>query len=234
MTELQRKLEARFLQEASVAVKRGLDFLFDGLLDATERIGGLEDRVTLIEESSAPTEDSTLGAAGAGEASQPLAKWERELLARDSALFRHAQRELELANVDVGLADSLLDAVAALASYGHSWGSAGWAIETLGLLLRYMPLSPLTDNPAEWNEVLPSDMPDGPLWQSNRQSSAFSTDGGKTYYSVDDKDRVRHPTEHVAVEQAGAVCLCGQAGCTGLVPRDAQDGSAVCPSVAAG
>ena len=37
------------------------------------------------------------------------------------------------------------------------------------------PLSPLTDDPAEWIEVV-----DG-LWQSRRLAQAFSQSGGKAY-----------------------------------------------------
>lgn len=39
-------------------------------------------------------------------------------------------------------------------------------------------------------------MGDGsPLWQNQRDPSMFSTDGGKTAYSVDDASRTPQPTQ---------------------------------------
>ena len=50
-------------------------------------------------------------------------------------------------------------------------------------LASFKTLTPLTSNPEEWMEV------GGGTWQNNRSSDCFSTDGGKTYYSIDDKNR---------------------------------------------
>lgn len=104
------------------------------------------------------------------------------------SLVEHAQRELELSGQtaeDPGYAASLVAAVAAFASYGHSGGSAGIAIEQLHALLQFRTLSPLTSDPAEWFDQ--SEISGAPLWQNLRDSAAFSRDGGQTWYFVDDR-----------------------------------------------
>lgn len=102
-----------------------------------------------------------------------------------SDLVEHARRELELCGQtaeDPGYAASIVAAVAAFASYGHSGGSASIAIDQLTALLRFQHLSPLTDDPAEW---LDRSAESGvPMWQNARNSAVFSEDGGRTYYDV--------------------------------------------------
>lgn len=96
-----------------------------------------------------------------------------------SNLVEHAKRELALlGETDQKFVDTIVNAVQAFSEYGHSGGSASAAIPIINDLLQFKPLSPLTNNPAEWNEV-----GDG-VWQSARNSEAFSTDGGKSYYLV--------------------------------------------------
>ena len=49
-------------------------------------------------------------------------------------------------------------------------------------LMRYEPLTPLTDDPAEWWLHAGDGTAGHPdLWQSRRDPAAFSNDGGKTY-----------------------------------------------------
>lgn len=92
------------------------------------------------------------------------------------SLVDHAKRELALAGNDDEFNNCIIKAVDAFASYGHSGGSASVGIHILHDLLQFKNLTPLTDNPVEWNEVGTG------IWQSNRNSEAFSKDGGKTYY----------------------------------------------------
>jgi hypothetical protein len=103
-------------------------------------------------------------------------------------LVEHAKRELELcgqAAEDPAYAASLVAAVAAFASYGHSGGSHYCAVEQLLTLLRFETLSPLTDDPEEWMQVAESDSrPPAGMWQSRRDPGAFSLDGGRTYYHL--------------------------------------------------
>lgn len=105
-----------------------------------------------------------------------------------SNLVEHAKRELELcgqAEEDPGYAASIIAAVAAFASYGHSGGSAGVAIHQLHSLLQFRTLSALTSDPDEWEDH--GEISGAPLWQNRRDSAAFSTDGGQTWYFVDDR-----------------------------------------------
>lgn len=101
------------------------------------------------------------------------------------SLVDHARRELELLGEDPAYSASLVAAIAALTSFGHSGGSMMVATEQLADLLAFRPLTPLTADPEEWQDR--SEMSSTPLWQSTRDSAAMSHDGGKTYYYVDDR-----------------------------------------------
>jgi hypothetical protein len=82
---------------------------------------------------------------------------------------------LALCGNDDDFNETIIKVVEAFASYGHSGGSASVAIPMINDLLQFKNLTPLTDNPLEWNEVGPG------MWQSSRNSEAFSDDRGKTY-----------------------------------------------------
>jgi hypothetical protein len=92
------------------------------------------------------------------------------------SLVEHAKQELELLGVEDDMKDHILKVVEAFAEFGHSGGSASWAIPVLNDLLQFKNLTPLTDNPMEWMQV-GTDM-----WQNVRRSEAFSSDGGKHYW----------------------------------------------------
>lgn len=112
----------------------------------------------------------------------------------ESQLITHARRELQLAGLfdedsDYGgmLGTSVMKLVEAFANEGHSGFSAAMAIDIFQRLARFQNLTPLTTDPDEWMNV--SDMSGSEMWQSRRRSDAFSTDGGKTHYLLDDKPR---------------------------------------------
>lgn len=103
-------------------------------------------------------------------------------------LVEHAKTELELcgqAAESPGYAASLVAAVAAFASYGHSGGSSEVAIEQLNTLLQFRTLSPLTSNINEWQDRTKES--GAPMWQNKRDPAAFSTDAGQTWHFVDDR-----------------------------------------------
>ena len=102
-----------------------------------------------------------------------------------SNLVDHARRELTLRGEDPWIIDGLCKVVAAFAEMGHSGGSAPIAADYLNQLLRYQPLTPITDDPAEWADR--SEMSGYPIWQNVRDSRAMSKDGGKTYTLVDEE-----------------------------------------------
>lgn len=105
----------------------------------------------------------------------------------ESNLVQHARQELEFAGVEEDVRPSILAAIQAFSSYGHSGGSASIVIPMINRLLQFQNISPLTDNPDEWNDV--AEFSGRALWQSRRRADAFSEDGGKTYYCLDEKRR---------------------------------------------
>lgn len=112
-----------------------------------------------------------------------------------SNLVTHARRELELLGVEKEMVDHVCKVVEAFAEYGHSGGSASWTIHILNELLQFNNLTPLTNDPKEWNNV-----GDG-VWQSARNSEAFSQDGGKSYYLLSEISEGRDIT-HMTSDKA--------------------------------
>jgi len=112
-------------------------------------------------------------------------------------LIEHAEREMRIAGLydaDSDYAGMIPEAVMKMirpfAEEGHSGMSASLTLEIFNRLARYKTLTAPTCDPSEWMEV--SDMcsvEQRPVFQSKRDPSLFSNDGGKTYYSVDDKER---------------------------------------------
>ena len=118
-----------------------------------------------------------------------------------SRLIEHAEREMRLAGLygkdsDYGglIPKAVMALVTAHADQGHSGGSHQIVMEIFNLVANYKTLTPVTDDPAEW--IGGRGSPGESMFQSNRDPSLFSTDGGKTYYSVDDEKRERHPSVH--------------------------------------
>lgn len=118
-----------------------------------------------------------------------------------SNLVDHAKRELALAGNDDDFNQSIIKAVEAFSSFGHSGGSASVAIPMLNDLLNFRNLTPLTDDPDEWNHVSEDVWGEaGGVWQNQRNSEAFSNDGGTTYYLLSeskDGERIMHETKSV-------------------------------------
>lgn len=100
-------------------------------------------------------------------------------------LVDHAKRELALLGNEEDFNQSIIKAVEAFSDFGHSGGSASFAIPMLNDLLQFKNLSPLTDDPAEWMQV---EMGEENCWQSCRNPEAFSNDGGKTYYLLSERN----------------------------------------------
>jgi hypothetical protein len=117
-----------------------------------------------------------------------------------SNLVKHADHELRRAGLfdedsdyKGMLGHAVMKMVRVFASEGHSGMSASLALQIFDRVARFKTLSPITNDPEEWMNV--SDLGGdalGTVWQNKRDFSMFSTDGGKTYYSVDDKEREIH------------------------------------------
>lgn len=117
------------------------------------------------------------------------------------SLVDHARRELELvgmldADSDYGgmLGRAALELVEKFASQGHSGGSAMGVLALFDKLARHQPLTDITSNPAEW--FFHGAMGPGgeDIWQNIRDSAAFSRDGGKTWYHLDDPKKCNGDT----------------------------------------
>lgn len=116
-----------------------------------------------------------------------------------SGMERWAEREVarllgdpEGDEMQAAMNKHLLKMVRAFGREGHSGFSASYAVGCLEKLLRYEPLTPLTGEDSEWNDI--SDMSDEPQWQNNRCSHVFKDADGRAY-DIDGK---------VFVEPSGA------------------------------
>lgn len=130
-------------------------------------------------------------------------RWKKE----DSNLYKHALYELKLAFGEDFAEDfyggmlpkAVLELVEVFARQGHSGMSASMARQIFNIVVDFKPLEPLTNSPDEWNQVGTAEGPRGKdVWQCRRQSSAFSNDGGLTYYVLDDKDSAGNYHIHTA------------------------------------
>lgn len=98
-------------------------------------------------------------------------------------LEAHAEKELLLALPPDGdmndmMREGILEMVLVFSTQGHSGMSAGFAIDTLGRVLKYEPLTPLTGKADEWTDV------GGGYFQNKRDSRVFKdrdTFGGAPY-----------------------------------------------------
>ena len=102
-------------------------------------------------------------------------------------LMKHAKFELTKAGMfdkdaDYGgaIAKAVMRLVRTHAKEHHSGGSHAVTLQLFNSVINFKTLTVLTSYPKEWMEV-----DEGQLWQNRRQSSCFSTDGGKTWYDID-------------------------------------------------
>lgn len=102
-------------------------------------------------------------------------------------LVDHARRELARIKEDPETVEGIVKVVQAFSDMGHSGASAFVCIPMIERLLRYEPLSPLTNDPDEWNHIAEEMAGQPDLWQSARNPEAFSHDGGITYYLLSEK-----------------------------------------------
>ena len=128
----------------------------------------------------------------------------------------HARKELELAGMfdkevdgseaagswNILCAEAVMELMEVFAEQGHSGFSASMTQELFSRLSKFEPLTELTDNPGEWNDI--SEMQSGkPGWQNQRSSSCFSEDGGKTYWDISEEYYLREDEEDGMVYSGG-------------------------------
>jgi hypothetical protein len=95
------------------------------------------------------------------------------------SLLPKAENELDQQYQDQ-LQSNALDLVFVFSRQGHSGGTAADLLDLFNRLMARNPLTPLTNNPAEWEDM--SAQTGYPFWQNKRNYSAFSKDGGLTYW----------------------------------------------------
>jgi hypothetical protein len=139
----------------------------------------------------------------------------RESLSENLCAF--AKRELDIAGLldkdsdyEGMLGKAVMELMQTFSKQGHSGASAALTVDIFDKLASWKPLTELTDNPDEWQKV--SDWYGGPEkdlvgmeYQSKRSPSCFSSDGGKTYYDVDEnpnsKEKIMHKSKHFEKEE---------------------------------
>jgi hypothetical protein len=114
------------------------------------------------------------------------------------SLVTHAENEMRKAGLydadsDYGgmIPEAVMALVEAHSKQGHSGGSHHVTLSIFNQVINYKTLTPLTSDPSEWTDH------GNNTWQSNRQSSVFSRDGGKTWYDIDDPTKKNWPSEKV-------------------------------------
>jgi hypothetical protein len=102
-----------------------------------------------------------------------------------SNIYRKGQEEITRAfmnNKDLG--KRLTDVLLLITTHGHYDEGMFACMEDLVKLARHQPLTPLTGEDSEWNDV--SQGSGSPLWQNNRCSSVFkTTPSNDSAYDVD-------------------------------------------------
>lgn len=102
-------------------------------------------------------------------------------VAQESELVAHARRELATIGESKELTEGYLEVIRAFEKMQLDGGSVQIGIAVITGILEFQNLSPLTDNPDEWIEIV-----DG-TWQNKRNGEAFSSDGGRTYYLLSER-----------------------------------------------
>ena len=127
-----------------------------------------------------------------------------------SRLLEHAKTELKIAGYDINTLDKEIfetdedyanacaknayKMLEVFANEEHSGFSAQCTLQLFNRLAEWKNLTPLTNNPDEWQEVSCGDVKS---YQSKRCSSCFSDDNLKTYYDIYDKNKTKHRLEEI-------------------------------------
>lgn len=107
-----------------------------------------------------------------------------------TGLLEHAAGELERSGLGERTTATVVAVLRVLLEHGGKPGELSRLLDLAARLVLRQPLSALTRHPLEWNDV--SSVVGSPMWQSARDSRAFSTDGGRTYTYQDDELERRH------------------------------------------
>ena len=118
-----------------------------------------------------------------------------------SNLVRHAEQEMKIAGLydadsDYGgmIPEAVLKIVKSFSEEGHSGGSASLVSSILERVLRFRTLTPINSSSEYWMKVQDEHAHTPACWQSTRDPSYFSQDGGKTFYFLDDPEKKNFPS----------------------------------------
>jgi hypothetical protein len=75
--------------------------------------------------------------------------------------------------------DAVLQLVETFAAQGHSGFSADWTLGCIKKLLAWEPLTPLSGDDDEWNDI--GELNGSPQWQNRRCSRVFKGPDGRPY-----------------------------------------------------
>ena len=103
-------------------------------------------------------------------------------------LAEHARTELILIGKTPGEISAIVDILQGFSDLAAFGETPMEALPNITSLLYFKNLSELTDDPNEWADISSAAGRSSQLWQSTRNAEAFSTDGGKTYYTLSERD----------------------------------------------
>lgn len=187
--------------------------MFDDLLDNLQKRKSIQERLAALNETKSWEQialalyniDETNGAFR-GPFRQLQAERNRRMVEAakpvNEDLADYARRELEIAGLfdedsdyEGMIGEAVMQLVEMFASQGHSGCSADITRSIFDRLASFKPLTELTNDPAEWNEIAHEMVSEAdlPLYQSARSPTCFSRDGGKTYWNIDEIEGCRVP-----------------------------------------
>lgn len=129
-------------------------------------------------------------------------------------LAEHAAYELTKAGLTTNedaearkVATDVMALVKRFEKQNHTEKSAEYTLRAFDLLCNFMPLSPITDDPSEWDKfeierknVETGEVEKRTVWQSKRASAVFSEDEGKTF--IDQKTgKTGESVNHIEFEK---------------------------------
>ena len=102
------------------------------------------------------------------------------------SLVNHAKREFEVLGwpgddeLQKMVCDNIIELLEMFSAQGHSGTSAPYVLGQFNELAKFNPISPLTGEDSEWNNI--SDISGEELYQNNRCSDVFKDGDGNAYW----------------------------------------------------
>lgn len=109
----------------------------------------------------------------------------------NKTLRQHAEKELSLIDMEKNYPDAyntLKVIVDTLEDFREKCGEreAAYIMDLFEMIIRGDNLAPITDDPDEWEYKKDATQTGNDLWQNNRNSNIYSSDGGRTWFDLSD------------------------------------------------